>query len=283
MSSEPAPLRVALFGSGSPLSTAVLEAAASAANLSAVVVPRLTAPVQRSMRRDGIPLIPYEDRSIADRLKGLDLIIIAAFGRKLSERVLAIPRLGTLNVHPSLLPRHRGADPLFWTYFHDDAQAGVSIHWATTRLDGGPIVSQARVDLPRGLPVTELYPAIAERAARLVTDALTQLRTRRIDGTAQDEELATFDPRPSIGNWEIDFAIWPAERLWHFLSGLSPRRSDLLPRLHGRAVRWAREAHDRLPGTIERRGGELRVFARDGYVDLQCPSWRARIRRLFHR
>jgi methionyl-tRNA formyltransferase len=276
-------LRVALFGSGSPLSLAVLDAVGQNAALVAVVVPASP----RRFRKSAIGraaaahgAIVIEDDPAKLRALNLDLMVIATYGRRISDDLLAIPRLGTLNVHPSLLPRHRGADPLFWTYFHGDDSTGVTVHWATREIDAGPIVAQVEVAIPRGMPVNDLYGQMAARAATLTGDVVARLAAGAMPGERQDADRATLDPRPRAGAFNIDFAQWPVERLWHFLSGLSVRRADLLPRLHGRAKRWERVEHTRAPGTIETIGGAMRVWARDGYVDLERPSLRARLRHL---
>lgn len=69
-----------------------------------------------------------------------DWLVVAGWGRRIPSDLLAIPRLGTLNIHPSLLPEHRGPEPLRWALLHGDERFGVSIHRMTAVLDRGPIV-----------------------------------------------------------------------------------------------------------------------------------------------
>ena len=77
-----------------------------------------------------------------------DAITVACFSRKLPASVLRLPRLGCLNVHPSLLPAHRGPDPLFWIYHDGDETGGVTIHLMDEGFDTGPIVLRETVPCP---------------------------------------------------------------------------------------------------------------------------------------
>lgn len=288
MAQDPRPLRVVVFGSGGPLSIAVLDAVASAGELCAAVLPprprrfsRAHHPFIRAARSRGANVIRVGDRNLADKLRDMrpDLFCIATFPTILDTNLLSLPRLGALNVHPSLLPRHRGPDPLFWSYFANDATTGVTIHWATERADCGPIVAQASVPIPRGEPVATLYARMSDAAATLVRNVLHRLEAGRIAGSEQDERLATTERRATRDAWQIDYDTWPVERLWHFLAGLSARRDDLLSVPHGRAKTFSIATHARTPGTIEVTRAGIRVWARDGYVDLDPPSWRSRLRR----
>jgi methionyl-tRNA formyltransferase len=279
-----APLRSALFGSDSPLSLAAFDALAATTDMRVVVTSTRSPAIERRAKNAGCNVLHYGPE-VAGKLSGLeiDLLVIAAFPRRLGDDVLRVPARGTINVHPSLLPRHRGPDPLFWTYFDGDATAGVTLHWATARFDAGPIIAQREINVPRGMPVAELYPRLASEAALLLREVCERLRSENIEGEPQDEARATTDRRPRPGAWRIDFDAWPVERLWHFLSGLGERRSDLLPVFHGRALRIERGEHAVRPGTIERNGAVLRVYARDGFVEVEKPSFTSRLRALLRR
>jgi len=260
--------------------------------IATIVVPPAAGLLGRFRRRDRallraskahhLPLLRFGDARTEDQLREVnaDLFCVATFPSLIPKSIYSIPRLGTLNVHPSLLPRHRGPDPLFWTYFDDDDSAGVTVHWLTDRVDGGPILAQERVPLPRAFPVTDLYRELSERGARLLAHSALEMRRRRIEGTPQDEEAATADPGSACGAWQIDFVRWNTERLWHFLRGLSARRQDLLPVAHGMARFWTMTAHSRRPGAVEKVKGGIRVYARDGYVELERATVKQRFANL---
>ena len=110
-------------------------------------VPQLAPPVLRNIRQiaagNEIPLLDVEHqgsasmRDLRDRISALhpDAICVACFPYRLPQEILRIPHLGSLNVHPSLLPDNRGPDPLFWTFRRGDAFTGVTIHLMDVGLD----------------------------------------------------------------------------------------------------------------------------------------------------
>jgi len=151
-----------------------------------------------------------------------DALCIACFARKLPASLLSLPRLGALNVHPSLLPDNRGPDPLFWTFWRGDTATGVTIHLMDERFDTGPILAQ------QGEPVTEdmTEAALEARLATLGGEVLVRSLGALANGSShsqpQDESQATSFPWPS----ENDFVVtptWPARRAYRFLTGIAQR------------------------------------------------------------
>lgn len=71
-----------------------------------------------------------------------DLVVMASFDQIVKPDVLAIPRLGWMNIHPSRLPQHRGPDPIYWAIAQGDSEAGITLHWTVERIDAGPILEQ---------------------------------------------------------------------------------------------------------------------------------------------
>ena len=85
-----------------------------------------------------------------------DLVVIAGMGWLLSSEALAVPRLGTLNIHPSLLPAYRGAEPTFWQLYDGVRESGLTVHLADAGEDTGPIVGQVRFPVPPGATLADL-------------------------------------------------------------------------------------------------------------------------------
>ena len=222
--------------------------------------------------------------SIGDRLRSLlpDLLCVATFPHKIANAHLSAARLGGLNVHPSLLPKHRGPDPLFWTYFDNDDSTGVTVHFLTDEMDAGDIVAQSAIPLSRGRGITDLYTELAALAGKTLAEAVTSIERGTAQPRRQEQLAATSDPRPGPGAFAIPFDEWGAERLWHFLHGIAERRGDLLAVPHGHALAYGLQTHSRKPGTIDREGPNLRVFCRDGWVDMARPSASRRASVLFH-
>lgn len=304
-------MRIALFGSGSPLSTMALEALTSRFEVGCVVVPssgavgnlrqavralrrsRARRPLARLARRLGVPVLRYrrdrEDRLLAS-LAALkpDLICVASFPSLLKPPVLRLPRLGCLGIHHSLLPRHRGPDPIFWTYSGDDAEAGVTVFWLDDGEDTGDVLSQEVVGLPRGQDGTGLYHDLSRRGCALLLRAVEDVRDGRATRTPQDEGRTTREPAPAEGNWRIDFETWGAERVWHFLRGvgaaggiLADSRGRLLT--HGPARRFVLGSEEGTPGSVERTREGWRLLCRDGFVDVDPPSFAQRASRVARR
>jgi methionyl-tRNA formyltransferase len=176
---------------------------------------------------------------VLEQLGGLrpDLVIVAAYGLILPKRVLELPSLGTLNVHPSLLPRHRGPSPVANAILEGDRVTGVSIMIVDPRVDSGPVLARRTL----GIEPKDTTGSLTERLARVGADLLVETLPRWSDGEVrpepQDEGLATYSRMISKRDGEIDWQA-PADRI-------------------GRQVR----AFDPWPGTYSRwRGKILRVL-----------------------
>ena len=102
--------------------------------------------------------------------------------------MLAIPRLGFLNIHPSLLPRYRGAAPLQWALINGDRQTGISILQVTPRLDDGDILLQEKVEILPEENALELGERLAVLGGKLAARAMSQLENGTAKGIPQDEE-----------------------------------------------------------------------------------------------
>jgi methionyl-tRNA formyltransferase len=215
-------------------------------------------------------LDPRRQRRLAkslDREKP-DLICVATFPFILSPDVLQIA--DGINVHMSLLPRHRGPDPLFWTYLSDDHTAGVTVNWLNNRPDSGPILLQREIALARGHPIIDLYYELAAIGGELLAESVRLISEGNPPRIPQDDMNATAEPSRAAGTWRVDIENWPAERVWHVIRGLTVGKGSFLGgRSHGSARTYTIEKHDRRPGSIEQIESGWRVFCVDGYVDVE--------------
>jgi methionyl-tRNA formyltransferase len=125
-----------------------------------------------------------------------DLIVLANVMRILKAPEIAEARLGVLCYHPSVLPRHRGGDAVYWTFKMGDTESGATWFWVDEGIDTGPIAIQAAVPLPRESSPSKLYyETLVPLGARLFDELLAQLERGERPSTAQDESLATFELR----------------------------------------------------------------------------------------
>src|SRR6266536_191528 len=97
-----------------------------------------------------------------------ETICVACFSKRIPRDILDIPRLGCLNVHPSLLPANRGPEPLFWTFREGNQRTGVTIHLMDEGMDTGPIVAQEALEIPDGISYTQLEAQCAELGGKLL-------------------------------------------------------------------------------------------------------------------
>lgn len=262
-------MRVVFFGVDGALSLATLGAIAAGHRLVGVVRPRprqrpvTPAPSARRLlgaaaralglrpagtlaeaaRRARAPLWEAhggDDPVIAEEVRRArpDVICITGYPWLLRGEILTHPPALTLNVHAALLPRHRGPLPLFWIYYHDDRETGVTVHEVNDRADAGAILGQESFPLPRGFPVERLNRMNAERGAALLGRVLAGVAAGRTARRPQDEALATPAPRVRPGARMIDFERWGVERVWHFTAGLYPRFVEPLTAGDGAAVRY---------------------------------------------
>jgi len=125
-----------------------------------------------------------------------NLFIVASYGKIIPQSVLDIPTNGVLNVHPSLLPKWRGASPVEAQILNDDTEVGVTIMLVDDKMDHGPILSQAIVDVPywpmRG---SELQKLSAIEGGRLLAETITDWVDGNIEEQEQDHDTATFSKK----------------------------------------------------------------------------------------
>ena len=291
-------LRVAFFGGSGEASTSALGALSKIHRVVAVVSAGSPSPLRRTIRfalsRSGLiapnPLFAWAwangvpsleaasgaDKHIAARLKKLapDVLCVAAFPRILAAPILETAALSAVNVHPSLLPRHRGAAPLFWIYYHDDRETGVTVHLMNERADSGAILAQESFELPRGLAIDRLHARSSTIGAALLLQVLERLEAGCAKALPQDERFATKAPRVDRSAPMVNFAEWNAERVWHFLSGLCPRFREPLVDAAGKKVQYAsvlgyEEGACGFPaGSVRRASHGWTLHCRDGAVHL---------------
>jgi methionyl-tRNA formyltransferase len=279
-----ASLTIVGFASGSPLSQMAMARIARDHRLAAIVGPPAPGGVlrklARSLRRRKNPLaalgVPLIEAGEVGRHKP-DVIVVASFPRIIPASVLATARVGALNMHASALPRHRGVDGIFGTYWDDEREAAMTIHWINDRVDAGDIAAQKSIPLARGRPSRELYMELAAIGVELLSGVLQQVSSGQLSRQQQDESRATYQSAADIARARIPLAQWPAERVWHVLSGLGDQRSGLVadaagqPLMHGRAVHY-RLASDVEPGRVAAAGAGFELHCSDGIVTVERRS-----------
>jgi methionyl-tRNA formyltransferase len=157
------------------------------------------------------------------RQVGADVMIVVAYGQILPASLLNAPRLGTLNVHASLLPRHRGPAPIEWSILSGDTETGVTIMQMDAGVDTGPILVQVRVPLAPDATAGPLEGQLANLGARLMVETLDKLERGAVTPVPQPAEGATHAPRLTSEDGKLKPAIMSAHEIDRRVRALSER------------------------------------------------------------
>jgi methionyl-tRNA formyltransferase len=161
---------------------------------------RLTAPpVKVYAAEQGLPVLQPAKMKAAETHAALaelapDLIVVAAYGRILPRAILELPRLGCVNVHASLLPRHRGASPITHAILAGDSQTGVSIMRMEEGLDTGPVYGARAVSIDARATTGTLTAELARLGAELLVELIPDILAGRRQPVQQPDQGATYAP-----------------------------------------------------------------------------------------
>jgi len=135
------------------------------------------------------------------------VVVMASFDQILKAETLAVPSRGWLNVHPSLLPRHRGPEPIYWTIANGDSVAGITVHLTVPRIDAGPILAQRRIDIRDDDTSGTLSKRLVAEGLTALDETLRRLQTGHAEAIAPIE-VGTYEPpvRQIELDWDQDLA-----------------------------------------------------------------------------
>ncbi|MFO8009357.1 MAG: methionyl-tRNA formyltransferase [Dehalococcoidia bacterium] len=178
---------------------------------------RTPGPVKELAVKHGVDVFQPErldDPNEIERLRSIkpDLIAVAAFGQILPPAVLEIPPFGCLNIHPSLLPRYRGASPVASAILSGDEETGVTIMLMEPGLDTGPILAQSNLPIEKTDTTESLEIKLAESGADLFMTVLPEWFEHKLEPKRQDNREATYTRRISKWDGKLDWDL-PAETL----------------------------------------------------------------------
>ncbi len=151
-----------------------------------------------------------------------EVMVVVAFGQKLSRQLLEVPGLGCVNLHASLLPRYRGAAPVHWAIIQGETTTGVTVIRMREEIDAGEILAQEATPIGGEESAGELGARLAKLGAKLLCSVLDQLAAGSITGQPQDRSQVSYAPKIKKLDTLIDWDQTP-DRLHNFIRGLSPR------------------------------------------------------------
>ena len=184
-----------------------------------------TCPV-KELAQQSIPV--YQPERIkrpegVEMLKALkpDLCVTAAFGQLLSQEILDIPTLGTINVHSSLLPKHRGSAPINWSIIMGDQVTGVTTMFTDKGMDTGDILLMRETPIGEKETAGELSDRLAVMGAQLLIETIRELENGTLKRVPQDHDAATYEPKMDKELGRIDWTK-SAQQIDWLVRGVTP-------------------------------------------------------------
>lgn len=230
-------MRIVLMGSGELACPALERLCGREGDLVAAVVTQPDRPGGRRLRptavaakrlaeQRGLPVLTpgrVSDPVFARQLAGLapDVVVVAAYGQFLRRNVLDVPRLATVNVHPSLLPKYRGAAPVQWAVARGDSVTGVTILHVTEAMDAGDIILQEEEPIRPDDTAESLAARLAERGAVLLDRSLDALAAGTAPRAPQDPAQVVLAPKLCKEDGRIDWSR-PAADIHNRVRGFRP-------------------------------------------------------------
>lgn len=231
----------------------------------------------------GLPVLQPEKLRAPEFVEAMralqpDLGIVIAF-RMLPEVIWSMPRLGTFNLHASLLPQYRGAAPINWAIINGERETGVTTFLLNHEIDKGAILAQARMPILPEDNVGTMYDKLMHRGTELVLDTVERLAAGDVTPVAQPEyDDGQLKPAPKLfkEDCRIDWSL-PGRRIVDFVRGLSPypaawsgvvRDGESEPATSVKifTARFEAARHGEQPGTLFSNGRTLRVACVDGWI-----------------
>ena len=186
----------------------------------------LPGPVKEIALKYGIDIFQpdkVKNKRFTDTLRSYnaDLIVTAAYGRLLTKQALECARLGCINVHASLLPKYRGAAPLWRVLINGENKTGVTIMYTDEGMDTGDMIDVAEFDIPEDMTVGQLNNELSELGAKTLLKTLDKLKTGKAGRIKQNDDEATYAPpidkSEGLIKWEAS-----AEQIHNLVRGTNP-------------------------------------------------------------
>jgi len=216
-----------------------------------------------------------KDAGFLEHMRALkpDLGLVFAFGQLLPKELLDIPTQGFINIHPSLLPKYRGAAPIQWTLINGDEETGATILRVTPKLDDGDMLLQESTKVDPQENAVELGERLAHLGAKLAARALDLLENGQAEFTPQDEARVVWAPALTKEDGRIDWTQTTLS-LHNRIRGVQPwpgaatRLQNKTLKIH-RASPGPAETKDAGPGqVVAAQGEDLLVRTGDGLLRL---------------
>jgi len=165
-------------------------------------------PIKAAIGSSKLPILqPKRIKEAVEEIGALnpDVIVVMAYGQILPRTILEIPRIACLNLHASLLPRHRGAAPIQAAIVAGDRETGISVMYMDEGLDTGDVLLQKPIEIAPDETGGSLHDRLAQIAPAALSDALAELASGKPPRTPQDSTIATYAPKLEREDGRIDW------------------------------------------------------------------------------
>ncbi len=244
-------------------------------------------PVKQYAEKQGIPIfqpVKLRNPHFVDAMENLrpDLMVVVAF-RMLPELIWSIPRIGTFNLHASLLPDYRGAAPINWVLINGESRTGATTFFIDKQIDTGSLLLQRELEVPHEWNAGDLHDALMDMGAELVLDTVDGIAQEKLKPQPQDDSLF-LHPAPKIfkEDCRIDWGQ-SAAKLYNFIRGLSPyptawtRMGDKQVKIFSAQLGPILDGED-IPGTLQISEDSLSVACIDRWLKITSLQMEGRKR-----
>ncbi len=149
-----------------------------------------------------------------------DLLVVVAF-RILPSSILEIPKIGSINLHASLLPKYRGAAPIHWAVINGEKETGCTIFFLDEKVDTGKIISQKKIEIGPMETTGDVYNKLMVMGADLLLESIHKIAENNVESVSQNHGQATLAPKLFKENTQIDFHK-SAQEVHNLVRGLNP-------------------------------------------------------------
>ncbi len=186
-------------------------------------------PVKNVALDAGLPVIQPENVNsgqVIEELETLkpDVIVVVAFGQKISDSILNLPKHKCVNIHASLLPKYRGAAPINWAIVNGEKETGITTIIMSDKMDAGDVIVRKSLTIGPEETAGELGDRLSKLGAETLLDSLIQIETGNAKYTQQDEELISLAPKIKKEDGLIDWNQGE-EKIHDFVRGMNPKPS----------------------------------------------------------
>lgn len=183
-------------------------------------------PVKECALAHGIPVyqpLTAKDAETQALVESLhpELTVVVAYGQILPQKLLDVPKFGSVNVHASLLPKYRGAAPIQWAVLDGEAETGVSLMYMTRRLDAGDVIATVRTAIGAEETAPELWDRLEKLGGELLVATIPHLQDGTASRTPQDESVFTYAPMLTKAMSPVDWNR-SAAAIHNQIRGLQP-------------------------------------------------------------